>query len=404
MINADRLLRNLHELRNFGRCGNGVVRRCLTEVDLQSRHWLVDKMSLAGLDANIDGIANVIGISPNPGKALLIGSHSDTQPTGGWLDGALGVIYGVEIAQALHERESTRHLALDVASWADEESHYLGMMGSRSFCGQLDEAEIDAARNPEGHALRDALKAFDLDCRPRLRLDAQRYSGYLEAHIEQGPWLEAEDKRIGVVTSIVGMRDLIVRFQGQQNHAGTTPMHLRRDAAMALFEFATLINRAFTKMAGERTVWTIGQIEITPNARSIVPGSAFADLQFRDPDQRLVDALQQRVFEIVDEFTRQSDIELSVELHDESARAVDMDASIQQALADSAERHAPGRWRQMPSGAAHDAQILAAHLPAGMLFVPSIGGISHDFAEDTDEQDIILGCEVLADAVLQLLT
>ena len=120
MINPDRLLQNLHRLRDFGRAGNGVVRRCLSPIDMESRQWLVGLMQQAGLDARIDGIANVIGRSANPGKALLLGSHSDTQPTGGWLDGALGVMYGVEVAQALQENPATRHLAIDVASWADE--------------------------------------------------------------------------------------------------------------------------------------------------------------------------------------------------------------------------------------------------------------------------------------------
>ncbi len=134
MINSDRLLENLHRLRDFGRCGNGVVRRCLTPVDLESRRWLVEQLRTAGLRADIDGIGNVYGASENPGKALLLGSHSDTQPTGGWLDGALGVIYALEIATAFGEQPETRHFPVDVASWADEEAHYLSMMGSRSFC------------------------------------------------------------------------------------------------------------------------------------------------------------------------------------------------------------------------------------------------------------------------------
>jgi len=403
MINPDRLLQNLHELRGFGQSGNGVVRRCLSPVDMEARHWLVAKMQSAGLDACIDGIANVIGYSPNPGKALLLGSHSDTQPTGGWLDGALGVIYGIEVAQALGEQDASGSLAIDVASWADEESHYLGMMGSRSFCNELEEAEIDAAHNSEGHSLRAALTQYGLDKLPRLHLEHGRYLGYLEAHIEQGPWLELEHHRIGVVTSIVGMRDISISFHGQQNHAGTTPMHLRRDAAMALFEFVQELNQAFTRIRGDHSVWTIGQLGLTPNAPSIVPGLAECNLQFRDPEQTRIDAMQSCVYELIDEFNQNHAVRASISLRDESARAVCMDEGFQAALAQAAERSVPGNWRRMPSGAAHDAQVLAAHLPAGMLFIPSIDGISHDFAEDSREDDIVLGCEVLADAVRQLL-
>jgi len=403
MINSDRLLHNLRRLRSFGQSGNGVVRRCLSAVDMESRQWLVKRMQEAGLDACIDGIANVIGVSANPGKALLLGSHSDTQPTGGWLDGALGVIYAIEVAQALGEHSHTRHLAVDVASWADEESHYLGLMGSRSFCDELSEAEIDTACNNDGHRLRAALAAHELDRSPRLHLEPDRYLGYIEAHIEQGPWLEMEQLRIGVVTSIVGMKDLSLSFRGQQNHAGTTPMRLRRDAAMALFEFAQQLNQAFSQIRGEHSVWTIGQLQLTPNARSIVPGLAEANLQFRDPDQARVEAMSACAFALVDEFNLDRGVQANIGIHDESARAVDMDTGIQAALANAAEHCAAGAWRHMPSGAAHDAQVLARHMPAGMLFIPSIGGVSHDFSEDSHEADIVLGCEVLAQAAIELL-
>jgi len=402
IINPDRLLGNLQTLRGFGKHGQGVVRRCLSREDMAARHWLAERMREAGLDAHIDGVANVIGVSANPGKSLLLGSHSDTQPTGGWLDGALGVIYGIEVAQALGESERGRRLSIDVASWADEESHYLGLLGSRSFCGELSEADIDAACNSDGHSLRAALAEHGLDRQPRLRLDAARYLGYLEAHIEQGPWLELEKLRLGVVTSIVGMRDLCLRFRGQQNHAGTTPMHMRRDAAMALFDFVEQLNRSFADIRGEHSVWTVGRLQLTPNAPSIVPGLAECNLQFRDPDQDRVEQMQQCVFALAEKFNRGQAVDLDVEVRDASARAVRMDDGIQSALAAAAEECVPGGWRRMPSGAAHDAQVLAGHLPTGMLFIPSIGGVSHDFSEDSLEADIVLGCEVLARAALLL--
>ena len=136
-IVPQRLMADLHELRSFGATGTGVVRPAFSSVDIESRHWLVEKMTEAGLDACIDGIGNVIGTSRNSGKALLTGSHSDTQPTGGWLDGAMGVIYGLEAARALGECDETHHLALDVASWMDEEGAYFGYLGSRSFCDDI---------------------------------------------------------------------------------------------------------------------------------------------------------------------------------------------------------------------------------------------------------------------------
>ncbi len=206
-INPDRLLSDLRRLREFGACGSGVVRPTLSPVDMEARHWLKQRMSDAGLDAVIDGVANVVGRSRHPGKALLIGSHSDTQPRGGWLDGALGVIYALEVARALSEAPATRRLAVDVASWSDEEATFCGFLGSRSFCGGVNPEVIARATNIEGERLADAIAAAGLDGTAPLRLEPGRYLGYLEAHIEQGPHLEAEGKRIGVVTDIVGLRD-----------------------------------------------------------------------------------------------------------------------------------------------------------------------------------------------------
>lgn len=402
-INGKRLLADLRYLRTMGARGNGVVRPSLSDIDLRSRHWLVARMTEAGLEARIDGVGNVMGCSRNGGSGVLIGSHTDTQPTGGWLDGALGVIYALEVARALAENERTQNLVVDVASWVDEEGTYLGMLGSQSFCGMLSEDAISQAKNHNGHPLSAALDEAGLSGVSQARMDAGRYVGYLEAHIEQGPFLESSGKRIGVVTGIVGMRDHEVRFSGQQNHAGTTPMNLRKDAGAALIRFAMRVETEFRKLAGERTVWTIGQVRFEPGARSIIPGEASMNLQFRDPEAARVDALAKQVEDLVQEMNGDGGVEVLLGLVDKSAAAVKMDENLQHHLAMAAQQHAPDAWMRMPSGAGHDAQILAQQIPAGMLFVPSIGGVSHDFAEDTSPEDIVLGCQVLADAVVSVL-
>ena len=271
-INPDRLLADLDQLRTFGASGNGVMRPSLSPVDMQARHWLVQRMRDAGLDARIDGVGNVIGRCARPGPALLIGSHSDTQPRGGWLDGAMGVVYGLEIARALAEDPATAHLAVDAVAWVDEEGTFLGCLGSRSWCGVLETDDEAAARNADGVTLREAIAAAGLAQVPRDRLPADRYIGYLEAHIEQGPYLEEARLDIGVVTSIVGIRGCTVEFVGEQNHAGTTPMARRKDAGVALFDYAVKIRERFQALAGERTVWTIGRATLEPGAPSIIPG------------------------------------------------------------------------------------------------------------------------------------
>ena len=400
-IDGERLLADLKRLREFGACGTGVVRTSLSPVDLESRRWLCRRLEGAGLDARIDGAGNVVGRSRNLGKAVIVGSHSDTQPTGGWLDGAMGVIYGLEVARALSEAPATKDRAVDVASWLDEEGRFYGCFGSFSFVDEAPAHALDAA-DDTGLTLRDALRGAGLEGAAPERLDPERHVAYLEAHIEQGPYLEEEGNRIGVVTSIVGSRNFTVEFEGEQNHAGTTPMSRRRDAAHAMVEFAHSVYREFPAAAGERTVWTIGEMALEPGAVSVVPGKARMNLQFRDQDPAVLDRLEALVRALV---ARADAGRCDVDMRPRSHHSVPapMDADLRGHLERAAERHAPGRWTAMPSAAVHDAQVLARHLPSAMLFVPSIDGISHAFEEDTGEEDIVLGCQVLATATASVL-
>jgi N-carbamoyl-L-amino-acid hydrolase len=402
-INPARLLETLHTLRTFGAVGTGVVRPSFSAADMAARRWLSARMQEAGLDPQIDGVGNVLGRSRNHGKTLLVGSHADTQPTGGWLDGALGVGYGLEIVRTLAEDPTTRHLAVDAVAWIDEEGTYLGCLGSRSFCGELTPEAMTMATSAAGQRLTDAIHAAGLTGVPTARLDPERYVGYLEAHIEQGPYLEEQGNKIGVVTSIVGIRGCRIHFRGQQNHAGTTPMARRQDAGVALIDFAYHLRQAFQASAGPTTVWTIGRVTFSPGAPSIIPGEAEMLLQFRDPEEERLDRLAQTVQALADTANRTGPVVVTVTPNRVPIQPTRMDSSLQQQLAAAAERHAPGAWVRMPSAAGHDPMVLSAHLPCGMLFVPSIGGISHDFAEDSTEADIILGCQVLADAVVAIL-
>ena len=403
-VNGERLLDNLRHLRSIGAVDNGVVRPAFSEADMTARCWLRDQFEAAGLTTTLDGVGNVFGASSNPGPALLLGSHSDTQPTGGWLDGALGVVYGLEVARTLAEDSATRHLAVDVVSLQDEESRFIGCLGSRSLCGLLATDMESTAVDRDGIRLVDTLREVGLADVPRTRLEPDRYAGFLEAHIEQGPHLEADGLRIGVVTSIVGLGGLRLTFVGQQNHAGTTMMHLRKDAATALFALAAKINETFPKIAGPRTVWTIGRAVVHPGAASIVPGYAELDLQYRDPSEEVLDLLEAEVERLAKEVSSRGGAKVSVELARERITPVKMDRTLCKHLGAAAERSAPGQWTEMPSGAYHDAGVISEVLPTAMLFIPSIGGISHDFAEDSHDDDIVLGCQVLADATAAILS
>ncbi|BAO91588.1 Zn-dependent hydrolase [Caballeronia cordobensis] len=402
-IDPDRLLNDLKHLRTFGATGPGVVRLSLSPVDMDARRWLAGRMSDAGLDARIDGVGTVFGRSRNAGPALLIGSHTDTQPTGGWLDGALGVIYGLEIARSLAECEATRGYAVDVASWIDEEGTYSGFLGSRSFVGDDVDESIRTARNREGVLLADALRQAGLDGAPRVKFDATRHKAYMEPHIEQGGRLEARGKSIGVVTTIVGIREMRLRFTGQRNHAGTTPMSIRRDAGAALVAFIARMDEAFRPLADADTVWTVGRIELDPGSFSVVPGAADLYLQFRDASAPRLHAMEAALAALIRDFNDEGKVAVAMAHSEPPEEPVAMDAALQAHLAHAAEALAPGQWERMPSGASHDAQVIAHHMPACMLFVPSIGGVSHDFIEDTAEAHIVKGCEVAARAAADML-
>lgn len=402
-IDPGRLMADLKRLRSFGATGPGVVRLSLSPVDLAAREWLVGRMTEAGLDARIDGVGTVFGRSRNSGPALVIGSHTDTQPTGGWLDGAMGVMYGLEIARALAENDATRHLAVDVASWIDEEGTFSGFLGSRSFIGEPVDESIGSAANRQGERLADVLAAAGLAGRPRARFEAGRQVAYLEPHIEQGGRLEAIGKAIGVVTTIVGLRDVRVRFTGQRNHAGTTPMAIRRDAGAALVAFIARMNDAFKPLVDADTVWTVGRIDLEPGSMSVVPGMADMYLQFRDANAARLDAMEQRLVELAREFNAQNAVGVKLQTLDDPVEPVTMDATLAGHIARAAEAVAPGQWLRMPSGAAHDAQLIARCMPACMMFVPSIGGVSHDFIEDTADEHIVLGCQVAATAAASIL-
>jgi N-carbamoyl-L-amino-acid hydrolase len=395
-IDPARLMSDLRRLADFGRWQTGVHRPTYSDDDMAARAWFAARLQKAGLDTEIDGIGNVIGRSRHPAPALLIGSHIETQPHGGWLDGALGVIYGLEVARALPDR------AIDVAAWADEEGHFGNFLGSRSFVGLLDEGEIDHAANKyEGGRLRDALAHAGLAGRPRAALPPGRYRCYLEAHIEQGDELDRTGLRLGIVTSIVGIWQYRIRFEGVQNHAGTTRMAIRRDAGAALVQLAAAIARSFPDLAGPRSVWTVGRITLEPGAASIVPGGAEMLFQFRDADPAVLERMEHGLERLVSEADAAGPCRVALTAMSRSTPKL-MDPSLQDALERAAESRAPGRHQRMPSGAGHDAQLLALRMPAAMLFVPSIGGISHHHAEDTREEDIVLGCAVLADAAAAL--
>ncbi|RWP97612.1 hydantoinase/carbamoylase family amidase [Mesorhizobium sp.] len=402
-INACRLLSDLRRFAQFGSYRTGVHRPTYSKEDMDSRRWLAQQYEAVGLQAHIDGVGNVFGTPRSEWRSLLIGSHAESQNRAGWLDGALGVIYGLEIARTFAETPDCASLPITPVAWADEEAHYAPMLGSRSFVGDIEEAEIDRAVNVDhGLSLREALQGAGLAGVPRRLLESDRYVGYLEAHIEQGDTLEALSKRIGVVTSIVGIWQYSIIFHGIQNHAGTTRMAIRRDAGVAAASLAMAIAERFPEVVGPRTVWTTGRVTLEPGAPSIIPGKAEMLFQFRDAQMPVLKRLDVTLRELVEETAINTGCRAEIE-RTEMGEPWHMDPTFQEAIENAVARHAPGASVRMPSGASHDAQVVARKLRAAMVFVPSIGGVSHHWTENTNDADLVLGCQVLADTAEAIL-
>jgi N-carbamoyl-L-amino-acid hydrolase len=395
-IDTERFLRDLDDLREIGRYKTGVHRPTYSPEDMESRRWLMARMEECGLAPTMDGIGNVLGRHRGPGPHLLVGSHIETQNQAGWLDGALGVVAGLALARA--------GLAVDVAAFADEEGHFEGgFLGSRSIIGALPEEEIDRSRSRnDGTPLRDALAAAGLAGLPRMALDRGRYRGFLEMHIEQGTQLESAGERVGVVTGIVAIWQWRITVEGQQDHAGGTTMAERRDAGLAAVRLLAAVDREFPRVCGERTTWTTGRIALEPGAPSIIPGRADVLFQFRDVEVPVLERLEATLRALVQESNRRERCTATLTQMSRAIPAL-CDPAFMEALGAAAEERAPGRWRRMPSGAGHDAQWIGRVMPAAMLFVPSIGGVSHHWAEDTKREDLALGCQVLADAAARVL-
>jgi N-carbamoyl-L-amino-acid hydrolase len=401
-VDGARVLSDLNTLRGIGAYKTGVHKPTFSEPHMRSLEWLAQRLPEAGLIPEIDGIGNVLGTSTKSGPKLLAGSHLESQNYAGWLDGPLGVVYALEAARVINT-DPNAHGAVEVASWCDEEGHFGSFLGSRSYVGGVTEDDIDAARDrSSGKAMRDALRDVGLAGRPRAQAERGRHIGYLEAHIEQGQTLESGGLAIGVVTSIVGIWQYRITFTGEQNHAGTTRMAVRRDAGLALARFCVAIDDRFPKLCGPRTVWTTGRITLDPGAPSIIPGSAEMLFQMRDDDPGVIERLEDLLRSMAAEVTAQGRCGVAVERIRTGAPAI-MDVSFQQAIEAASVAFAGGRSVRMPSGAGHDAQVLATIMPAGMLFVPSIGGISHHWTENTADADIVTGAEVFVDACRRLL-
>ena len=397
-INGERLLADLRTLSSIGgQAEGGVDRLAWSEADLAARRWFAEKIREAGFEARVDAALNVFGhLAASAEPRLLTGSHLDSVPNGGRLDGAYGAVAGLEVLRTMVESGDPLAARVEVVGFADEEGvrFGLGLIGSLALAGELDLDRLREERDWKGVPIRQVIASVGREV-DRL-LDAQQHlhaiASFLELHIEQGPRMEADGVDLAVVTGIVGVYRQQVRVTGTQNHAGTTPFRLRQDAGRASARAAAGL-RELVEAIDPEAVANIGVMQYEPGGVNVIPGRAAFTLEVRHLEepvvQRIVAAFDARLETIcAEEGCRAETERLSW------VPPAPMDPSCVELL-EAACREVGRTPARLWSGAGHDAAILARHVPSGMLFVPSIGGVSHSPKENTSDAHLVLGARAL---------
>jgi len=407
-VNAARLHAHIASLARFGALpGGGVTRSCWSPPHEEARAWLLGEIRAAGLTGWVDPAGNVFGGLGASGfsaatPVVLTGSHIDTVPEGGILDGALGVLAGLECLHAIREAGAAPRRPLVVAAWSDEEGRYGSLFGSRAFCGGLDPAAIPTMAAVDGERLVDAMAraGFDATKAPQAAAPKGAVHAYVELHIEQGPRLDEAGVPIAAVDSIVGVRRTRLIFSGQADHAGTTPMERRRDAFLAAADYSLRARDHIVAHGGGRSVTNIGVVSVHPGVSNIVPGRAELVHEMRSPDAEQLERLASACETLAREIGARRGI--GVEIRRTSATTPVTCAPRVQAAVATACKGLGLECTTLYSAAGHDAQNLALVTDSGMLFIPSRGGRSHRVDETSDAEAIERGANVLLGALLDL--
>ncbi len=408
-IDAARLRLRLEELSRFGRppggtFADGVSRLAYSAADIDGRRYVMQLMRDAGLATRVDTAGNMIGRRAGLVSDLLpivFGSHVDSVPNGGNFDGALGVLASIEAVDALNVATLVTRHPLEVVVWANEEGVAFGngLDGSRAAAGQRAANEADQVWN--GARKADAIRRIGGD--PDRIGDARRQPGsvhcYLELHIEQGGTLDQAGIPIGIVEGIVAIDRYEAVVTGTPNHAGTTPMPMRQDALVAAARLVLAVQEIVTVEPG-RQVGTVGQLNVTPNAPNVIPGLVRHTIELRDLSQEKIARLADRIIERAAAIACESGVTIAISPTSRHAAAM-AHAAIQRAIEHAADGLKLAH-RRLPSGAGHDAQMMATLGPMGMIFVPSVGGVSHSPREFTRWDDCARGASVLLETVLAM--
>ena len=401
LVNEERLWASLMDMAKIGATpAGGVCRLTLTDLARESRDLFITWCEEAGCMTHFDAVGNIFARRPGTDEMrppVMTGSHLDTQPTGGKFDGTYGVLAGLEVIRTLNEHGIETIAPLEVAVWTNEEGCRFtpSMSGSGVFSGAYDLDYVLARKDETGTTIGAELKRIGYA--GASHPGGRAITAYLEAHIEQGPILEAEKTTIGVVAGGQGKRSYEITVCGQEAHAGTTPMSLRRDALQGAAQMIAGVDRIALDNAPQ-AVSTVGMVSVKPNSRNTIPGTAFFSADIRHPDKETLDTMDAEFRGICDKISRT--MSLSVDVIEVSRyEPVNFDETCITAVR-SAARRLGYSYRDIVSGAGHDACYLARAAPAGMIFIPCENGISHAEIEYATPTDAAAGCNVLLYAML----
>jgi N-carbamoyl-L-amino-acid hydrolase len=402
-INCDRLQKDIEELGQFGRVPNGGISRpSFSDADLEARQWLKDRIKSAGLALRQDGAGNVFGRLDGTGKTIMSGSHIDTVINGGMFDGSIGVLSALECLRRIKEEGIQTTKPLEVASFTDEEGNLVGdFLGSRAFISPPNKNLLAAGKTQFGIPFVDVLKntEFSIDSIAEAHKQRPAIETFLEIHIEQGPVLETENKSIGIVDNIAGKNYWVCQFLGETSHAGTTPIELRHDALLGLADFA-LKGTQYVATHHYGSMFTIGRVQVHPGAFSIVPGQVNFSMDFRSTSKQTLTELAKTLVSLANDVAATRGLQFSSQVMDETD-PVTIPEKILNMMKEECEKLGYEHMT-LPSGAGHDAQIVASVAEAGMIFIPCEDGISHSPEERIKWEDLEKGANLLLQLLLKL--
>ena len=404
-VDIKKIEQDIYQLAQIGFNENdkGIYRPGFSKADMEARKWLIYQFDSLGMTTNMDGAGNVIGRYGDTNKpAILVGSHIDSVPCGGIFDGSLGVVAAMECIRVIQRENISLKHPIEIIGTSEEEGRFGGMLGAQALTGKLTLDWLENASTPSGDLLKDAMAGVGLDYKQAMHAKKNEADivAFIELHIEQGPVLETENKTIGVVEGISGVFKWLVKLIGKADHAGTAPMDMRSDAFMGMADFAHEISRIIDEEGTDKSRLTIGHVELKPGYAHTIPGEADFTLVGRDMSEQVMNNLSEACNKVLSAIARKH--RLKFQYQQMSWLEPKYCSKDIISIIENTTKSFDYSYMLMPSGAGHDAQFFSEITPTGMIFIPSVGGVSHAPDEWSHWEDIEKGSNVLLNSILEI--